>query len=532
MERQRRLVSPLTWRILAVNVLALVVLAGGILYLDQFRVRLVEQRLEELKTQAALIAAALAEVSVGDDLAPALETTQARALIGRLTERTNVRARLFAQDGALLADTRYMFPDRAIASQNLSPADSPWRDPVFAAFNYVVENLSSYPRLERYVEPPAQRAFDYPEAVDALRGEPTGQLRRDDEGVVLVNVAVPVQRFRRVLGVLMVTADTQDIAAVVRSERLTFMQIFLAALGLTLLLSMFLARTIARPIRQLAAAADQVRLGRGRTVEVPRYARREDEIGLLSRSLSDMTGTLNARLDAIEAFAADVAHEIKNPLSSMRSALETLDRTKDPKLQAQLMAILDDDVARLDRLITDISEASRLDAELSRESMRPLDMGAQASALVEAYKLASAAQADKARPPVRYSYQGGQGAQLTVNGLESRLGQVLRNLVDNAASFSPAGGTVRLAAQRNSDWVRVTVEDEGPGIPAENLDDIFRRFYSERPQGEAFGQHSGLGLAIAKQIVEAHGGRIWAENRMEGTRIAGARFIVELPAAA
>jgi len=292
----------------------------------------------------------------------------------------------------------------------------------------------------------------------------------------------------------------------------------------TVLLSVYLAGTIARPIRRLAAAAERAR-GRRARVEIPDFTRRGDEIGDLSGSLREMTDAVWQRMSAIEHFAADVAHEIKNPLSSLRSAVETATRIENPTNQKRLIAIILDDVDRLDRLITDISDASRLDAELSRIELAPVDVAAMLGALAEIHQATRAADA-----PHLVLELPERGRELIVPGIESRLSQVFRNVIANAASFSPAGGEIRLRARHDGRAVLVTVEDQGPGVPEDKLTAIFDRFYSERPAGEKFGTHSGLGLSISKQIVEAHRGMIWAENRREidGT-VGGARFCIRLP---
>jgi len=306
--------------------------------------------------------------------------------------------------------------------------------------------------------------------------------------------------------------------------RLELLRIFGVALLVTVLLSVYLAGTIARPIRRLAAAAERAR-GRRARVEIPDFTGRGDEIGDLSRSLREMTDAVWQRMSAIEHFAADVVHEIKNPLSSLRSAVETATRIEDPTNQKRLMAIILDDVERLDRLITDISDASRLDAELSRIELAPVDIAAMLGALAETHQETRAA--DAAHLVLELPERG---RQLIVPAIESRLSQVFRNLIANAASFSPAEGEIRLRARHDGRAVLVTVEDQGPGIPEDKLAAIFDRFYSERPAGEKFGTHSGLGLSISKQIVEAHRGMIWAENRKEiDGVISGARFSIRLP---
>jgi two-component system sensor histidine kinase ChvG len=342
----------------------------------------------------------------------------------------------------------------------------------------------------------------------------------------LLSTAVPVQRYKQVLGAVMVSSSGDDIAKSLFKVRLTIFQAFAFALVITITLSLYLAGTIARPIRRLAAAAERVRRGHGRHPSIPDLTRRRDEIGELSGALRDMTEALWQRMDAIEAFAADVAHEIKNPLTSLRSAVETVSRVTNPEQQRKLMAIIQDDVGRLNRLISDISDASRIDAELSRAEAGPVDMLGMLCALAEVYRDTGASES------VGIQIAVASEDPLTVMGIESRLVQILRNLISNALSFSPPDSILTLGAGRTGRWVEISVEDQGPGIPDNKLEAIFDRFYSERPKAEKFGTHSGLGLSISKQIAEAHGGTLRAANQLgpDGS-ITGARFTLRLPAA-
>jgi two-component system sensor histidine kinase ChvG len=340
----------------------------------------------------------------------------------------------------------------------------------------------------------------------------------------VLSVAIPVQRYKQVLGALMLSTGSGEIEEELRTVRLELLRIFGVALAVTVLLSLYLAGTIARPIRRLAAAAERGR-GRHSRVEIPDFTRRGDEIGDLSGSLREMTDELWQRMSAIERFAADVAHEIKNPLSSLKSAVETAVRIEDPATQRRLMAIILDDVERLDRLITDISDASRLDAELSRLELGPVDIAAMLGALVDVHE---ATRAD-GRPRLALDLPD-RGRPLMVPGIETRLSQVFLNVIANAESFSPPDGEIHLTVRYDGWAVLITVDDDGPGIPEDKLMSIFDRFYSERPVGEKFGTHSGLGLSISKQIVEAHRGMIWAENRKGGGAVIGARFCIRLPA--
>jgi two-component system sensor histidine kinase ChvG len=521
--------SPLSRRILAMNVLTLAIPIGGLLYLDQYRDRLVTAELDSLRSQGKAFAVSLGVSAIGPNPygGEVLLPVRARLLVRLLTTETGTRARLFDQNGELMADSfTLMAPGGGIEVEELPPPEkwsgvSGLMDKVYDATIGALPRGGSYPP---YRESPVQRAQDYTEVERALRGESASMVRSDPTGTLVLSIALPVQRYRQVLGALMLSRTSTEIEAAVREVRVAVVEIFGIALCFTVLISLYLSSTIARPITRLAAAADQVRYGKGRHVSIPDLTKRGDEIGDLSAALREMTESMSRRLDAIESFAADVAHEIKNPLTSLRSAVETVARVRDPLQQKRLMEIVLDDIQRLDRLISDISDASRLDAELSRASTAPVDLSRLLTTLVEIQ------QATAADYP-RFELKLPQGRPLIVPGIEERLGQVVRNLISNAISFSPPTGTIRLSASRDpSGWARITVEDEGPGLPEGTADAIFKRFYTERPPDEKFGTHSGLGLSISKQIVEAHRGTIQAENRVDDKgRVCGARFIIRLP---
>jgi two-component system, OmpR family, sensor histidine kinase ChvG len=533
--RRRPRLSPLTRRILAVNVAALALLGLGLLYLGGYRTSLINAQLDALQTQGEISAAALAEGAVFETpgepeyLIPELS----RQMLKRLVEPTKTRARLFDAAGTLVADSRWLpGPGDTVQVVALDPPDgdgSPARlsERIINSLRRLLPASTDYPPYVEYVAPTAQ---DYTEVAAALEGENARAVRRDREtGDLVLSVAVPIQRYKKVLGAVLFSTGSRDIEQAINQVRLEILKVFLIVLSLTVLLSIYLAGTIARPIRRLAIAAERVRRGHGRQVAIPDLTERGDEIGELSGALREMTDALWRRMDAIEHFAADVAHEIKNPLTSLKSAVETVARVTDPEKQRRLLAVVVEDVARLDRLISDISDASRLDAEMSRLELEPVPLTDMLQALVAVHEAAQregAPRLELALPP------GPARSALTVLGMESRLGQVFRNLIANAISFSPPGGTIRIAAERHGDVVSVTVEDEGPGIPEGKLEAIFDRFYTERPAAEKFGTHSGLGLSISKQIVEAHHGTIRAENRRDNQgRIVGARFVVRLPAA-
>ena len=533
--RKKRAVSPITRRILAVNILALAILVAGLLYLGEYRRNLIAAELTALTTRAEVFAAALGESAVSDTglssrrLVP--ETTG--QMVRRLAQATATRARVFDADGKLIADSRLLVGAGGVVQieELPPPGGDGLMGAILALYERLAEALAGDGGMPEYRENVVQRAADYDEAGRAFSGEVATAVRHSKTAGTVLSVAVPVQRYKQVLGALMLSKGSSDIDAAVLDVRLDILKIFAAALTITILLSVYLAGTIARPIRRLAAAAERVRDVHHRQHTIPDMAGRDDEIGDLAVALNDMTEALWGRIGAIEAFAADVAHEIKNPLTSLQSAVETAARVKDPEQQRKLMAIIQEDVRRLDRLITDISDASRLDAELSRAEIAPVDLRAMLATLVDMRGEGAVSPAAGGGRP-RFRLDAADGQELVVEGVEGRLVQVFSNLMANAASFGPRRGTITLRAFRDGDLIRVEVDDEGPGVPSGKEEAIFERFYTERPEGEAFGTHSGLGLSISRQIVEAHGGTITAENRRdEQGDAAGTRFTVSLPAA-
>jgi two-component system, OmpR family, sensor histidine kinase ChvG len=521
--------SPLTRRIIAVNVLPLALLALGFLYLGKFEASLVDQQVEALRTQGEIFAAALGEGAVLDspDDGEILLPDLARQMMGRLVAPTHTPARLFDLDGKLIADSKLLAgPGDEVEVTELPPPDDKnfVTRLVDGAYDWITRLLPQrriYPIYHN-----SRSAADFPEVERALHGEAASAVRRDpNDKNLVISVAVPVQRYKEVLGAVMLSSVNGDIETELRNVRFELLRIFSVALLVTVLLSVYLASTIARPIHRLAEAAE--RSPRGARIEIPDLTQRGDEIGDLSRSLREMTNALWLRLSAIESFASDVAHEIKNPLSSLRSAVETAVRIADPVKQQRLLAIILDDIERLSRLITDISDASRLDAELSRDVLEPIDLEAMLCALVDIHETTRPEGTAHVVLTLPERRRG-----LVVSGIESRLSQVFLNLISNAVSFSPPGADIRVRAREDGRAVLITVEDDGPGIPPEKLTTIFDRFYTERPAAEKFGTHSGLGLSISKQIVEAHRGRIWAENRHDASSaVCGARFLIRLPEA-
>ena len=526
--------SPLTLRILAVNVLALAILGGGLMYLDVYRAGLIDTEIAALTTKGEIIAGALGEGAVrgGGTAKSRLVPERVRALVRRLVPGSRTRARVFAADGALLVDSQTSRGPRGfVRVEELPPPRS--RDfignAIVDVYDWFVSLLEYKENFPRYHESAVQRITDYEEAIKARRGEEASAVRIQDRGLLVTSVALPVQQYKKVVGVLLLSSATGDIEQNLRTVRLRILQIFAIVLAITVLMSLYLARTIARPITRLAAAAEQVRRGRGREIEIPDFTRRRDEIGDLSGALREMTATLWRRMDAIERFAADVAHEIKNPLSSLRSAVETAARVEDKERQRALMRIILEDVERLDRLISDISHASRLDSQLSRHEWAPVDVEQLLATLVSVHQATLDSRAT--RRAKRLKLAASPGGAYRVLGNEDQLVQVFRNIINNGLSFSPPGSVLTVSVARDGNDVVASVEDQGPGIPEDNLESIFNRFYTERPVGERFGTHSGLGLSISRQIVEAHGGTVRAENRRDPEgKIVGARFVVRLPA--
>ncbi|SMH56208.1 stimulus-sensing domain-containing protein [Azospirillum agricola] len=546
--RGRRGVSKLTLRILAVNVLALALLVAGLLYLGRYQDRLIQAEMEALATEARIFASALGEGAVNRILVPPspsgedggrerfeLAPELARQMIRRLAEATATRTRLFDIDGRMLSDSRVLTGSTGRIEIRELPAP-PAGDAVSRAINTLYSRLIDVaPSREGLPLHGEETGRPNPDVERALAGETGATVWRVEsaagEPELLLTVAVPVQRYREVLGAVLLARGGGEIDRAIRSVRFDILRVFAVALLVTVALSFYLAGTIARPIRRLAQAADRLRTGHGRHTEIPDLTRRGDEIGELSGVLRDMTAALWARMDAIERFAADVAHEIKNPLTSLRSAVETVGRIEDPGRRARLMAIIADDVQRLDRLISDISNASRLDAELSRAELEPVDIGAMLATLADIQRAAKVSEdGESAGDGPRVVIDVPDEERLIVPGLEGRLTQVFQNLIANALSFSPPGGTVRVTARRAGSLLRVVVSDDGPGIPEGKEEAIFERFYTERPAGEKFGTHSGLGLSISQQIVQAHDGLVDAQNRLSPDgRILGADFRVTLP---
>lgn len=536
-QRQGPLLSLLTRRILAVNLVAPVLLGFGLLFLDEYEESLIATEIDGLRTEGELIAASIGEGAVVIEteseafgaFMPAgatrrIDPESARQLIRRLAGLADIRARLYGVGGVLVADSRLLRgPGGEVRVVDLPPAETDIAtDYMRRGFAWVESILGASETLPLYVEQPNGTGYDFFEVVGALeRGEAASAVRIDQRDRKILAVAVPVQFYKQIVGAVFVSVDDAAVEARLFEVRSSILEIFAWTFAVTVLLSLYLAGTIARPIKRLAEAATMVRDGQSRQHKIPDLSKRRDEIGALSSALRDMTEGLWLRMDATEQFAADVAHEIKNPLTSLRSAVETVARIEDPDQQKQLMGIIKDDVGRLDRLISDISDASRLDAELSRAESEPFAL----ATLLETLTEVTNSNDDPDAPRVVLDLPPAD--DLTVKGLEGRLAQVFRNLIGNASSFSPQGGKIFIRGGRDRGQIKIEVEDQGPGIPVGKEKAVFNRFYSERPEKEKFGTHSGLGLSISKQIVEAHRGAITAENAHGG----GALFVVRLPAA-
>ena len=584
---QARLSSSLTRRIVVLNLGGLVALLGGFLYLNQFREGLIEARVTSLLTQGEIIAAAVAasatvdtdvitidpekllklapgeSYNVTDGSQPSLEFSlnpeRVGPLLRRLVSPTRTRARIYDRDGELLLDSRSLSGRSNILRFDLPPgvaSRAQVNGDAQTPFEEFVSMLRrwSRPGLPLYEDIGAGNGKAYPEVGDALAGNARWVVRANAKGETIISVAVPVQRFRSVRGALLLSTLGGDIDVVIATERWAIIRIFLVSAGVMLLLSLLFAGAIAEPMRRLAEAAERVRRGVKSRQEIPDFTDRQDEIGHLSGALRDMTKALYNRIEAIEHFAADVAHELKNPLTSLRSAVETLPIAKTEASRARLLEIIKHDVGRLDRLISDISDASRLDAELARADMATVNLASVLETVVSMSRDVDTGDHVTVELTKQKAESEAARGGWRVLGHDSRLAQVFDNLIVNARSFSKPGGVVRVILRpetglgfsgRERDGYEIIVDDDGPGIPQGAFERVFERFYTDRPE-QGFGQNSGLGLSISRQIVEAHGGRIRALNRTvrepEGTdeppaaldcaddAILGARLVLWLPA--
>ena len=548
--------SSLTRRIVLLNVASLFALFIGILYLSQSRAFFIEARMRSLQVQAEIIAGAIAasatietdsitidpdrllELQLGETLGPdesassldfPINPERVAPVLRRLISPTNTRARIYDREGVLVLDSRNLYGRGDVLRYDLPGSQTPIG--FFEKRWHSLRKWLARGDLPIYQELDASNGKGYPEVVSAINGNTNSIVRINPRGEVIVSVATPVQRFHTVRGVLLLSTQGADIEQMVEAERIAIFKVFLIAAVVMTVLSMFLARTIAGPVRRLADAAKRVRLRVRSRVEIPDFTTRRDEIGDLSGALREMTNVLYSRIEAIESFAADVAHELKNPLTSLRSAIETIPLAKTRESQDRLFAVIQHDVRRLDRLISDISDASRLDAELQRQESAPINLHTLLTTVVS---VANQVRQDEG-VSVSLSFEGGGSQDFLVSGHDSRIGQVIDNLIANARSFSHARRQRAGYCRRLKNMVEIVVDDDGPGIRPDAFEKVFERFYTDRPH-QGFGNNSGLGLSISKQIIEAHGGKIWAENRLgvpthedAAPLVLGARFVVQTP---
>ncbi len=497
----------LTARILVVNILPLLIMGGGLFYLDGYRTQLINERFKLARIEAQITAEALAGAT----------RERQEALLVQIGKEQRMRLRMFDAEGKLTADS---FALAAPAFRFNDINDDDWEQRFARWLDRTVDTIVSAEAVQDYVEPEAQQADAWPELARA-RELGLSQVRLYDwrDGTPVITAAAPVG----LQGATLLTVrNAVDITESVRSARTTLFVAMLVVMAASAALSLFLARTIVTPLRLLATAAVRVRQGREREVEVPRLPQRSDEIGLLARAVSDMTGALRQRIDAVDSFAADVAHEIKNPLASLRSAIEAHPRVEDPALRKELIEIAIHDVRRIDRLVTEISEASRIDAEMSRATLETIDLTDMVRAIIGGRE-------HRAENEGRAIALTTRGYAALVRGVGARLERVVENLLDNAVSFSPPDAPIEVSIDHDGNWVSLSVSDHGPGIPAESREKVFERFHSVRPDEEDFGHHSGLGLAIGRAIAEAHDGTLTAHDRADGAP--GACLKLRLPAA-
>ena len=508
--RPRRLRAPtpsLTTRILAVNLIPLLILAGSLFFLDSYRRQLLSERYNLARIEAQITAEALAGAT----------RERQEAVMVQIGKEQHMRVRMYDAQGKLWADS---FKLAEPSFQLGDPVAAPWTQDLARGMDRAVDFLVGAASPPDYIEPAEDAADAWPEVVRAREQRQTQvELRRAPDRTPVITAAAPVGLNG---STLLTTRNAVDITQAVRDARTLLLEIIALALAVSIVLSLYLARTIINPLRRLGGAAVRVRLGRDREVEVPRMQQRGDEIGVLARAVSDMTTALRQRIDAVETFGADLAHEIKNPFASLRSAVESLARVEDKELRDELNKVALHDVRRVDRLVTEIAEASRIDAELSRATFEPIDLSKLIENVIKARD-------DRNRNAGRNVVLDRERRAARVVGVPIRLERVIDNLLDNAVSFSPEQGVITITVRRDDEHVHVTICDEGPGIPESEREKVFARFHTARPESEGFGDHSGLGLAIARTIAEAHDGSLTAEDRPDGKP--GACLVLELPAA-
>ncbi|MEO1304877.1 MAG: stimulus-sensing domain-containing protein [Pseudomonadota bacterium] len=518
----RLLGSRIARLIFASNLAGLVILIAGAMVLNEMRATFVVSKKQDLIGQAQLLANLIGDDAAYGEPQPILDEALAKDAMASLSLPQTMRGKIYDMDGLLVGDS-YFLSDRVIV-ENLPPLQDPDRLTVWSKglSEWAVSILGSFRPSEGE---DAVRTLTFEEEfTEAITGNEAASQRFNDRGQRIISVSLPIQHVSAVVGVL--TLESNDIDAIIRAERTALVPFIAVAILVALITSGLLTIGIANPLRRLASEADKVKSGSSSKLDLEKIAKRHDEIGHLAQSVEAMTDALFERITANEAFAADVAHELKNPLTSIRSAVETAEMVQDdPVAREKLRGVIAQDVKRLDRLITDISNASRLEAEITRIPTERLDISRFIRDIVRTYE-----GLDHQRKVAVEFKDATMDAGLTVRGREGPLGQVLRNLIDNARSFSPEGDTVTVTLQQSRQGAQTTakilIEDNGPGIPDDKLEKIFERFYTDRPEGAAFGNNSGLGLSIVAQIITTHMGTVIAENRDTG----GARFTIEVPA--
>lgn len=541
---KERRITNLTLKIMGVNALAVITLIFGVVYLSQYHTTLVASKLEHFETELMLITAAITEGAiVAENDAQdeeRLSKSKAEILAARLGATLDKRILVFDSHQKMIVDT-----DIVIEQRKIKPIFQVLREEerklesvevLKDMAGWIISIFPQHNTLPLFEGVLSDNADDYNDVVEAFRKKLSMTPWRDASNELLLTAAMNIKGSKGVVGAVMVISDGDDIDEALGDAWFNILKIFLVTLLITVLLSIYLSGVIARPLRKLASAAENVRKGKLKHTEIPDMSDRNDEIGELSIVLRDMTHALWDRMDTIEAFAADVSHEIKNPLTSLKSAVETAGIVKKKEDLDRLLEIIKHDIERLDRLITDISGASRLDAELSREAFGKINFKILLRNLLDSYKsplereTENQHNSDEAlKDGILITLDMPDHTSVYVRGSEGRLIQVFQNVISNALSFSPLKTSIKILATVQGRRVSVAIEDEGPGIPEKQLDNIFKRFYSERPEHEKYGQHSGLGLSICKQIINAHNGIIYAENRKDRDgKIIGARFVVVL----
>lgn len=542
-------ITNLTLKIMGVNVCALIMLLLGVLYLGQYQNELIEAKLEIFSAKTKLIAGAVAETAITMPSQPAWENTnkkgniaelsetKARKIVRRFGSITNQRIYIFNHKGKMIADSAKLGdPDGQINVTALPPPplkNTKTSGPLKLMAKWVISLTPEKRSLPRFPYTSSQNVRHYKDALQALAGKHSISAWHSYKKTIILSAASPVGYNNKSIGAVMITREAHDIEEDIGSVWHNILLIFIGTLILTIFLSIYLSGVIARPLMRLAKAAERVRTDPGRKTEIPDLSNRYDEIGELSLALRDMTEALCERMDTIESFAADVSHELKNPLTSLRSATETLGLVQSQKDKDKLMEIIQHDLQRLDRLISDISRASRLDSELTRETLKRVDIHELLQELLEIHRDPLEREEKQNRNKTKIN-----NVNLVLNlcsnkpivpGIHSRLTQVFENLISNALSFSPPESTINITTRTENSNLHITVTDQGPGIPENKLDTIFKRFYSERPDHEDYGNNSGLGLSICKQIITALNGEIFAENIEQNKEIIGAQFTVILP---